>query len=142
MAFAVPPAGMAQLSRAVPVHDLDAVIGAAEALGDILGDHYRAVLAAGATERDGQVALAFADVVRDQVDEQLRDARNELACLGKRADVFRHPLVPACESSELGDEVRIGQETDVKDQVSVLGHSLAKSETDAGNQKALLRRSE
>ena len=42
------------------------------------------------------------------------------------------------ERPELGNEVRIGQEAHVEDQVSVFGHALAKAETHARNQGILV----
>jgi hypothetical protein len=42
-----------------------------QSLADIFGDHYRAMLSAGASEADRQVALALANVVREQVDQQV-----------------------------------------------------------------------
>ena len=50
--------------RAVAVRDLHAVAGFAQAFGHILGNHHGAVLAAGAAEGNGQIAFAFANVVR------------------------------------------------------------------------------
>ena len=71
------------LFGAVAMHDFDTISGAAQVLADFLGDHDGAVLASGTTERDSQVALAFVDVVRQQIDQQIRDARNELLRLRK-----------------------------------------------------------
>src|SRR5262252_3617468 len=58
------------LFRTVAMHDFDAVTCAAEVLADFFGDHDGAMLSTGATEGDSQVALAFVDVMREQVDEQ------------------------------------------------------------------------
>jgi hypothetical protein len=40
-------------------------------LADFLGNHHGAVLAAGATKTDGEVAFAFVDVVRQQINQQV-----------------------------------------------------------------------
>ena len=76
------PCGGSRLLRAVPVHDLHAVSGVAQVFADLLGDHDGAVLSAGASEGDRQIALAFVNVVRQQVDQQIGDARDEFLVCG------------------------------------------------------------
>src|SRR5208282_6829283 len=76
------------LSGAVPVHNFDFVACFQQSLADIFGNHHRAMLSARASEADGQVALALANVVRQQVDQQFRDAVDELLRLWKRPDVL------------------------------------------------------
>ena len=83
-----------------------------------------------AAERDGEIALTFADVVRKQIDQELRDAVDTLQRLGKAADVARHPRVAAAQLLKLRDVIRIGQETHVKDQVAVERNAVAVAETD------------
>jgi hypothetical protein len=51
--------GVLAYFRAVAVHDFHAVSSVAKVFADFLGDHDGTVLAAGASERDGQIALAF-----------------------------------------------------------------------------------
>ena len=58
------------LLRTVPMHDLHFVSRLPQPLVHILGDHHRAMLPPGASEADGQVALALANVVRQQLDQQ------------------------------------------------------------------------
>src|SRR5690242_11034621 len=50
--------------RTVAVQSFYLVAGFAQALGHVLGDHHRPVLASGAAERDRQIALPFLHVVR------------------------------------------------------------------------------
>src|SRR5580658_11200420 len=76
-------------------------------------------MSAGAAERDGEIALAFANVVRDQVNQQLRDAIDKLAGLRKRPDIAHHAGIPARQILELRNVVGIRQEADVEDQVAV-----------------------
>jgi len=57
---------------------LHAIAGAPEALVDLLGNHHRAVMAASAAERDSEIALAFPNIVRQEVDQQVGDALDEL----------------------------------------------------------------
>ncbi len=54
-----------------------------QTLLDVFTDHHGAVLAAGAPKCNGQIALSFANIVRNQIDEQIRDTVNEFLCLGK-----------------------------------------------------------
>ncbi len=56
---------------AVAMHYFNPIPRCPEILAYILGNHYRAVLAAGAAERDRQITLAFADIVGQQVHQQL-----------------------------------------------------------------------
>ena len=53
------------------MHNFQAVSGFVQALSYLIGDHHRTVLAAGAAETDGEIALAFVDVVRQQVNQQI-----------------------------------------------------------------------
>ena len=54
-----------------------------QALGNVLGNHYRAVLTPGAAERDGEIALALSHIVRQQVDEHLGNAADKFLGLRK-----------------------------------------------------------
>ena len=65
------------------MHYLHPVLRFAQTFAHLFRDHDRAMLAAGTAEGDGQVALAFLNVVRQQIDEQLRDALDEFLGLGK-----------------------------------------------------------
>src|SRR5579864_6765349 len=98
------------------------------------------MLAAGAAESDCEVAFPLVDVVRKQVNQQIRDAGNELLRLGKRANVLGDAGMASGERPKLRHEVRIRQEANIKDEVGVLGNALPETEADAGDQNALLRR--
>ena len=110
------------------MNDLYAISGVAKVLADFFGDHDGAMLSAGAAEGDRQVALPFVNVVRQQVDEQVGDARDELASLREGANVLGDARVASCKRTELGDEVRVGQKSDIEDEVGVLGNALTESE--------------
>jgi len=84
-----------RLLWAVAVHDFHAVVRMAKVFANFFGDHDLTGLAACATKGDGQIALAFVDVMRQQVDEQIGDARDELAGLRKRADVLGDARIAA-----------------------------------------------
>src|ERR1035438_6379374 len=62
----------------IPVRHLGVVPGLGQIARDLVRHHHRAVVAAGAAKGDGQVTLAFADIVRQQVNQQVRNAAGEL----------------------------------------------------------------
>src|SRR5579864_7541158 len=95
------------------------------------------MLSPGASESDGQVALAFANIVRHQVHQQVRDAIDEFLGLWKLPDICRDFGVPSRQRAELRYEMWIGQKADVEDQVGVVGHAILEAKTDARNQNAL-----
>src|ERR1700737_3119170 len=70
-------------------------------------------LTPGAAEANRQIALAFVDVVGQQVHQQFGDALYEFFGLRKRANVFGHARRPSGERPELGHKMWIGQEGDV-----------------------------
>ncbi len=70
------------------MHDLHAISGAAKVLADIFCDHDRTMLPAGAAEGDRQIAFAFVDVVGQQIDEKIGNARDEFASLRERPNVL------------------------------------------------------
>src|ERR1039458_5870682 len=75
--------------RRVPVYHLHVVARLGKPLLDLFGNQHRTVFASGATKRNGEVALALANVVRDQVHQQLRYAGYKLLGLREREDVTR-----------------------------------------------------
>ena len=110
-----------------------------EAGGELLGRGDRAVLAAGAADRDGHIALALTAVSgRDEL-EQLGVAVEELLGAGLVEDVRRHLLVQAGVRAQLRDPVRVGQEPHVHDQVGVDRQAVLEAEGhDGGPQLGLL----
>ena len=102
------------------MRDFHAISSAAEMFAHILGDHDGTVLSAGAAEGDGQIAFAFMDVVRQQIDKQVRDAGDEFPALRKRANVFGETRIAPGKRAELRHEVGVGQEAHIKKQVGVL----------------------
>src|SRR5579885_1344502 len=115
----------------VPVHNLDPVPRLAQQLAHVLGDHDRAMLPAGATEADGEVALPFAHVVGQKIDQQLRDAVDKLLGLGEGADVPCDLGMAPGKGAEFWDEMRVGQETHVEYEVGILGHAVLNAEAHA-----------
>src|ERR1700722_7356374 len=115
------------LLRAVAVPDFYAIFRAAKQLADILGDHHGAVLAPGAAKGDGQIAFAFMNVVRQQINEQVGDARNELAALRERPDIFSHARIASGERTKFGNEMRIGQKGTVEILIGTFSRAFARS---------------
>src|SRR5438093_2611979 len=77
----------------------------------------RAVPAAGAADRHGQVRLALSLVARQQELEQLAQASQELLAFLPREDELPHPRIAPVERAEALDEVRVREESDGEDQV-------------------------
>ena len=76
---------MAEIERQGEAYELGeqlTVVGqklqAGEPAPDFVSHHDGAVMPAGAAERNRQVALSFLDIVRQQVDEKLRDPLDKL----------------------------------------------------------------
>ena len=65
----------------IAVHHLRGVAMATKRPANHFGHHDRAMTAPGAAKGDGQIALSFADVVRDQIGQQSFDPPQELAGL-------------------------------------------------------------
>lgn len=104
----------------------------------LFGEHYGAVFSAGATEGDGQVAFAFADVMGNQVDEEAFDATEKLAGLRKGLDVFAHFGIFSGVAAEAGDKVGVGEEAHVEDEVGIGGNAVFVAETDHGDEHRAL----
>src|ERR1700704_4081896 len=58
----------------VPVDDGAGIALLLQEAGDLIRDHHRAVLAAGAADRDRQVVTALTDVAREQELEEVPDS--------------------------------------------------------------------
>src|SRR5439155_702827 len=112
----------------VAVGYLGAVPGAAEALVDLLGDHHRPMMAARAAERDREIALAFTDVVRQQIDQKVGDALDELDGLRERSDIARDFGIAAGKLLERWNVIGIGEEPDIENQVAIGRHAMAVAE--------------
>ncbi len=89
--------------------------------------------AARATDADGEVALAFGGVVRDQVEQQVRHSADELVGLRKGADVVDHRLIVAGHLGAVGQIVWVRQEANVEDEIGVDGDAVFESEAFDGN---------
>src|SRR6266851_3249881 len=128
------------LLRTIAMDHLHPISRLPQVSADVSGNNDRTMLSPSATETNGQVALAFMDVVRQQVNQQIGDALDEFLGLGERADILRHARVASCQRAKLWHKVRVGQEPHVKDEVGILGHAMTKAETHARDQDAFLAR--
>src|SRR3954462_12341311 len=95
------------------------------------------MLAPGAAETYGKVALPFLNVVRQQEEKQVGCLLEELLGLGKLPDILRHPAMLAGERPELRNEVRVGQEAHIEHQVCLQWHAIFVAEADEGDHQVL-----
>src|SRR4051812_43536078 len=98
---------------------LDLVSTRCEVFTHLIGDHHGPVMAACAPESDGQIALSFPDVMRQQINQKIRDPLYKLAGLRERANITRHRRVSAGQLFESWNVVRVRQKTDVEHQIAV-----------------------
>ena len=97
------------------MHDLNAVSSLVQAFAYFFGDHHGTVLTASATEANCEIALAFMNVVRKQVNQQIGNAVDELLRLRERTDIFCHARMTACKRPEFRNEMRVRQKANVED---------------------------
>src|SRR4051794_29107835 len=111
--------------RYVAMRFFDAVPCFGEALSDLAGHHHRTVMPARTSDTDRQVALPFALVMGQQVQQHVRYAFDEFYCLREGADVTRDARMPSGQVLELRDVVRIRQESYIKHQIAVIRDTVA-----------------
>src|SRR5690348_4679636 len=111
-----------------------------EGFFDLLGEHDGAVFAAGATESNRQIAFAFANVVRDEVGKKALNAAEKFAGLRKRTDVLLDLGILAGIAAKTRDEMGIGQETDVENEIRIRGNAKLVAETHDGHEHRTLVR--
>ena len=98
--------------------------------GQLGGDGHRAVLAAGAADGDGQVALPLGPVAGEEEAGQVLGLLEEALGVRLPEDEVADPGLGARERLQLGDEVGVGQEADVEHQVGVGRDAVAEAEGD------------
>src|SRR5579859_3940891 len=82
-----------------------------------------AMLASSAAKANGQIALAFAHIMRDQIDQQRGDAVNKFLCLWERPNILRDLRMSSGIRAKRWDEVWIRQKAHIKQQISIIGHA-------------------
>src|SRR5215467_10298758 len=88
-----------------------------------------------AAERDGQITLSFANVMRNQVGQQALDAAQKFAGLWKRADVLTDFWIRSVVRTQTWNEMWVGEKAHIKDQVCIRRHAIAVAKADDGNQQ-------
>lgn len=93
---------------------------------------------ASAPQRDRQITLPFANVVRNQKAKKALDLAQELTRLRKRTDVTRNAPVLSAERTQTWNEMRIGKKTHIKNEIRIRGNSIAEAEANDGNKQRAL----
>src|SRR5438874_467361 len=119
---------------------LHVIPGFGQSFSYVFSDHYRTMLSAGTPKSDCQIALAFADVVRHEVNEQVRDAIDELLRLRKLPNIRCNLRMFARQWTKLRNKMRVRQKTHIEYQVGIVRHSVLETETDARNKDRLAAR--
>ena len=112
------------------MYHLHPVARFSEVAADLFGNHHGTMLASSAAETDGQIALPFFDVVRQQINQKIGDTLDKLARLRKRANVFSHARISSGERAEFGHEMRIGEKAHVEEQIGIDGDPVLIAERD------------
>src|SRR5215813_1094978 len=124
------PLSTAHLFLHVPMRHARMLLVAVEMFTDLVRDGHRAMSSSGTPDRDGDVALAFALVKRHQEIEQFAESANGLPRLLALIQVFDDRLIVAGHVFQFGDEMRVGQEAHVEDQVGVQRNPVFEPEAD------------
>src|SRR5262245_25328006 len=133
----------AHLFLHVPMRHARTLLVAIEMFTDLVRDGHRAMSSSGTPDRDCDVALALALVERHQEIEQFAKSTNGLPRLLALIQVFDDRLIVAGHVFQFGDEMRVGQETHVEDQVGVQRDPVFEPEAndrDLGFARRVLRR--
>src|SRR5260370_31051228 len=104
------------------------VTGFCKMFANLAGDHDAAVMSAGGPERYREIAFSFGDIVRQKIDQQIRDARDELQRLRKRPDVARDAGMFTGEMLESRNIIRIRKKAYIEHQIAIGRHAVAVSE--------------
>src|SRR5690242_5415694 len=103
--------------------DLNPVSRPGQPLFDFFRYQNGAMLASGTAKCNGQVTLSLTHIMREQVNQQLRNAMNEFLRLRKGADVLGYARVSPGKWPELRDKMRVGKKANVKDEVGIFRHT-------------------
>src|SRR6185437_14801783 len=98
------------------------------------------VLAARAAKGQRQIAFAFANVVRQEKQQQFGNAIQKFPGLGKLVQIRNNLFVASGQLAKLRHKMRIGQKTHVKHKVRLQRNPMLVSKTDGRDQKAFARR--
>src|SRR4030095_5616385 len=129
----VPPSPCPLVPRSllhVPMRHARMLLVAVEMFTDLVRDGHRAVSSSGTPDRDRDVALALALVERHQEIEQFAKSANGIPRLLALFQVFDDRLIVAGQVFQFRDEMRVGQETHVEDQIGVQRDPVFEPEAD------------
>src|SRR5579885_1668208 len=107
----------------VSMRFLDAETGGVQALANFVCDQHAAVLTARAAEGNRQIALSLPDVMRQKIDQKIRDALDEFHRLREGTNVAGDARMLAAQVLKGGDVVRVRKEANVKDEIAVGGNA-------------------
>src|ERR1700682_4368397 len=93
------------------------------------GDHHRPVTPPRAPKPNSQIALALSNIVRDQINQQIRKSRDKLLRLRKGPYIPCHAGMPPRQLLELRNVVGVRQKAHIEHKVGVRGHAMAIAET-------------
>src|SRR5579859_7536374 len=79
-------------------------------------------------KRNGQIAFALSDVMRNEIGQKGLDAAKEFTRLRKRPDVACHFRVLPRKLTQSRNKVRVGQKTHIENQVGIGRQSIAIAE--------------
>src|SRR5436309_6566795 len=103
-----------QLPGRVTMDNLHRVTRLGQQLLNFFSDKDRAVLASGAAKADGEVALAFAHIMRQKINQQRGDAVDKFLRLRERTDVLSHLRMASRIRAVRGDEMGVRQKANIK----------------------------
>ncbi len=125
------------LPRHIPMKCFHMVSRILQPQRQLFRHHHTAMLAAGAAKGHRQVALPFLNIVRQQVEHQVRHPFKKLHRLRKAAHILSHLGILARLVAKLRHKVRIGQKANIEDHVRVQRHAVLEAETQARNKEVL-----
>ena len=79
----------------IPVADSHGQLRRLQSPGELFNNKHGAVPSTRAPDREREVALAFANVKRNQITDEIGKSLHELACLRKRQQIPGDPSIPA-----------------------------------------------
>src|ERR1700754_4430190 len=103
---------------------LNSVSCGCQPLFHLLGDEHRAMLAAGASKSDGEIAFTFLDVVRQEILHQICCPIEKLGRFRKITNVFCDFWNFYRQLQEFRDEVGIGKKSEIEDKIRLGRNSI------------------
>jgi len=99
-----------------------------EKKSESVDDGDTAMTPAGTADGNGQIALPFAAVLGEEKIEKTLEPLQKLAAGRLGQDILAHGGIETGAGAQFGEEVRIGQETDIDHQIGGRGKAVTKTE--------------